>query len=174
MKNRSSSLPAVLELAAHMDRMRDQVVDLMHWFENGQRGFLDPSEDDQVNRLWTSYHKARAALIEIVTSLRYEHGDFFRESTADDATGRDEECLESNATEFLIGYAAALVLVNAARVLRDSFRDDDIIRRKLNEGNSRFNIAAGSFDAIQLALTHPSNAVAVRDAAVSMNRGETR
>lgn len=147
-----------------MDRVRDQVVDLMHRFENGQRGFLDPSEDDEVNRLWTSYHKARAALIEIVTSLRYEHGDFFREPTADDATRRDEECLESNATEFLIGYAAALVLVNAARMLRDSFRDDDIIRRKLNEGNSRFDIAAGSFDAIQLALTHPSNAVAVRDA----------
>ena len=79
-----------------------------------------------------SYHMARNALLELIQSLRADVGSVSTETIR----------------EFLVGYAAAVVLIDAARFLRDLFGPDEIVRRKLNESFDLYGIAAGSFDSI--------------------------
>ena len=67
-------------------------------------------------------------------------------------------------SEFTVAFAAAMVLVHAARFLRELFGEDEIVRRKLNESHVSYGIRAGSYDEIQLALTDPVNAVRLREA----------
>ena len=66
--------------------------------------------------------------------------------------------------EFAVAFAAALVLVDAARFLRDLFGEDEIVRRKLNESYELYGIAEGNFDDIQVSLTDPGNALKIREA----------
>ncbi len=138
----------VVDLADHIERMRQTATTLQQTFGTGDRGFFTPSEDDQVGHLWVSYHMARAALLESIDSVRKRVGK---------ASGE-------YAGEFAVAYAAALILVYAARCLRDLFGDDPIVRRKLNESYSLYGIREGSFDEIQLSLTDPTNALGIRKA----------
>ncbi len=154
----SAGIRTVLNLADQVVRMREQADELIENFQTGHRGYFTPTEDVQVTRLWTSYHKARSALLDTIACLRSEW---------DDKDHRDSRSNVSDPNllgEFLVGYASALILVDAARSLRDRFAEDVLVRRKLNESYERFGIAAGSFDAIQLSLTRPAHAVAVHDA----------
>lgn len=138
----------VINLAAHMDRLRERAIVFHRDFATGDRGYFVPSEDDAVLALWVSYHKARAALLELIDMIRQQVG---------------QPC-EDTVLEFAIAFAAALVLVDAARFLRDLFGDDEIVRRKLNESYELFGIPEGSFDDIQLSLTDPGNALKIREA----------
>lgn len=138
----------VVNLADHMNRLRQDAVTFRDTFETGQRGFFSPSEDDQVLHLWVSFHKSRSALFELINSIRQSVGR------------ASEERLE----EFAVAYAATLVLVDAARTLRDLFGEDAIVRRKLNESYAPYGIEEGSFDAIQMSLTDPANAYRIREA----------
>ncbi|TWU49648.1 YiiX/YebB-like N1pC/P60 family cysteine hydrolase [Rubripirellula reticaptiva] len=144
----ASDVSTIVHLADHMREMRLRAQAMKASFETGQRGFFTPTEDDQVVQLWVSYHMARAALLETLHSIR---------TTAGKAS-------EENAAEFSLAYAAALILIDAARTLRDLYSDDLLVRRKLNESNSMYGIEQGSFDMIQLSLTNPVNAIGVRQA----------
>ncbi len=144
----STTARTVVDLAAHMDRLRKRTIAFHQDFGTGDRGFFTPSEDDAVLALWVSYHKSRNALLEVIDSIRHEFGQASAET----------------AMEFAIAFAAALVLVDAARFLRDLFGEDDIVRRKLNESHASFGIPAGSFDDIQLSLTDPTNALRISSA----------
>ncbi|GAA4461398.1 YiiX/YebB-like N1pC/P60 family cysteine hydrolase [Novipirellula rosea] len=132
----------VVHLSQHMNRLRGEAVQFQQTCATLDRGYFTPSEDDQVTHLWVSYHKARNALLELIHSTRQ-------------SVGRD---VEDHPAEFLCAYAAAVVLVDAARCLRDLFSNNALVRRKLNESFDCYGISAGSFDAIQLTLTSPSNA----------------
>ncbi len=132
----------VVHLSQHMNRLRGEAVQFQQTCTTLSRGYFTPSEDDQVTHLWVSYHKARNALLELIHSTRQ-------------SVGRD---VEEHPAEFLCAYAAAVVLVDAARCLRDLFSKNALVRRKLNESFDAYGISAGSFDAIQLTLTSPSNA----------------
>lgn len=136
------------DLADHMDRMRKRTVELHDALDTGSRGFFTPMEDELVLGLWVSYHKSRGALLELIDTIRK-------------AVGEPSQHVIS---EFTIAYAAALVLVDAARFLRDLFAEDELVRRKLNESHLNYGIQAGSFDQIQMSLTDPFNALKLRDA----------
>ncbi|MCG8653372.1 MAG: hypothetical protein MI861_26270 [Pirellulales bacterium] len=138
----------VVDLAGHMQRLRQEAQRLQEVFQTRQRGFFTPSEDDQVAHLWISYHKSRNALLELIDTIR-------------DRVGKASE---DSAVDFTIAYAAALVLVDAARSLRQLFSDNSLVRRKLNEAFQSFGIEKGSFDAIQKSLTDPANAVRLKKA----------
>lgn len=138
----------VLAVADQMHRLRDAAMDLQATFETRERGYFSPSEDEQVEHLWVSYHGSRAALLEIVQVIRNEVGKASREQVG----------------EFGLAYAATLVLVDAARSLRDLFGKNDLVRRKLNEAFDDFRIPVGSFDEIQLSLTDPGNALQIKSA----------
>ena len=144
----SATARTVCELAAHMDRLRERAITMHREFQTGIRGYFTPSEDDAVLTLWVSYHKTRNALLELIDSIRNEVG----------------EPSEDSVLEFAVAFAAALVLVDAARFLRDLFGDDELVRRKLNESYLSYGIPEGSFDDIQLSLTNPVNALKIRDA----------
>ena len=143
-----SAASAICGIAEHMNRLRTSAYQFRDQFHTGDRGFFSPSEDDAVRHLWVSYHMARNALLETIQSLRASAG------TA------SLDTLE----EFVVGYAAAVILIDAARCLRDLFGEDEIVRRKLNESYEGYGIASGSFDAIQLSLTSPQNALRINDA----------
>ena len=143
-----SDVRTVVDLATHIAGLRDAATTLQGTFETRDRGYFTPSEDDQVLSLWVSYHKSRAALLELIDTVREHVG----------------EATRKHAGEFAVAYGAALVLVDAARCLRDLFGENDLVRRKLNESYQAYGIEEGSFDAIQLSLTDPSNALAINDA----------
>ncbi|NND96653.1 MAG: hypothetical protein HKN47_04910 [Pirellulaceae bacterium] len=136
----------VLDLAEHMNRLRNDAESFRESFLTGDRGYFSPTEDEQVTHLWVSYHQARNALLELIHSIRSSVGEPTRETVG----------------EFLTAYAATVVLIDAARTLRDLFGSDVIVRRKLNESYDLFGIAEGSFDLVQMSLTDPTNALAIR------------
>ncbi len=136
----------VLDLSDHMNRLRNDAIAFRDSFATGDRGYFSPTEDEQVTHLWVSYHQSRNALLEVIDSIRADVG----------------EPTQETAGEFLTAYAATVVLVDAARTLRDLFADDNIVRRKLNESFDLFGIPEGSFDAVQMSLTNLNNAVAIK------------
>ena len=138
----------VVDLSSHMNRLRESAHRFHDSFSTGERGFFSPSEDDQVTQLWVSYHQSRNALLELIHEIRSEVG----------------EPDERSVGEFLVAYAATVILVDAARTLRDLFGDDTIVRRKLNESFHPFGIDQGSFDAVQMSLTNLSNARGIKAA----------
>ena len=138
----------VVAVAEHMVRLRESATQLQSVFETRERGYFSPSEDEQVAHLWVSYHGSRAALFEIIQAIRNEVGKASREQVG----------------EFALAYAATLVLVDAARSLRDQFGKNDLVRKKLNEAFDDFRIPAGSFDQIQISLTDLGNALQIKNA----------
>ncbi|MFK8114399.1 MAG: YiiX/YebB-like N1pC/P60 family cysteine hydrolase [Rubripirellula sp.] len=144
----SAAVRTVVDLADHLARLRESTTQLCVEITALDRGYFTPSEGDQIDSVWVSYHKSRCALFELIGSIRQEVG----------------RASEEHAGQFAVGYAAALVLVDAARFLRDLFRKDDLVRRKLNESYAVYGIAANSFDQVQLSLTDPSNALQLREA----------
>ena len=144
----SRDVATVVHLADHIGRLRTEAVALQQTYVTRDRGYFSPSEDDQVLHMWVSYHKSRNALFELIDAVRQSVG----------------QATDERAGEFAVAYAAALILVDAARGLRDLFGNDDIVRGKLNESYARYGIGENSFDAIQLSLTDPTNALRLNDA----------
>lgn len=136
------------DLADHMDRMRDQAIELDRQLDTKARGYFNPIEEDQVLGLWVSYHKSRSALLEVIDAIRR-------------IASRPTEHVIS---EFTVAFSAALLLVDAARFLRDAFGQQEVVRRKLNESHLNYGIPANSFDQIQMSLTSPANALRLREA----------
>ena len=83
-----------------------------------------------------SYWHARNALFDLITTLR----------RATDLTP-DEQ-----ARSFVVGFSAALLLVDAARFLRETVESRPVVKRKLNEPSPAFGIPAGVYDTIQKSL----------------------
>jgi len=135
------SAQTVVELAEHMVRLQDAATAFQQSTTARQRGYFSPSEDDQVVQLWVSYHMARNALLETISG--------YQQTTTTNIALAD----------FAVAYAAAVVLVDAGRFLRELFAGEPVIRRKLNELYELYGITAGSFDAIQMSLSDPGHAV---------------
>ncbi len=108
----------------------------------GERDHYTPSEDEAIRRVLASYCQTRNALFEVIVSIR----DDTKLPTA----------LRPRA--FLVAYAAALLLVDAARFLRDLCRDRRLLRHKLNEPEPDFGIPKDTYDRVQKSLTSPRHA----------------
>jgi hypothetical protein len=107
-----------------------------------RRGYFAPTEEEAVRHLQVSYWNARNALFEVVIAFR------------DDC----DLSAELRPAGFLVAYGAAVLLVDAARFLRDSFEPLPLVRRKLNEAEPVFGIPSGSYDAVQKSLTSARHA----------------
>lgn len=106
------------------------------------RGHFTPAEDEAVRRLLISYWQLRSATLATIYQL-YE--DVGRGSV-------------TNPRLFLPGYAAALVLVDAARFLRENFHNEPLLRAKLNEPEPNFGIPADVYETVQSSLTGVTHA----------------
>ncbi len=129
----------VTHLAVYFEELKQSALRLRDQFNVRERGFFSPSEDEAARQLLISYWMARSALFEVVI------------------TYRDTEDVPPSLrpTRFLIGYAAALLLVDAARFLRENYHNQPAIRAKLNEPEPHFGIPPESYDTVQRSLTSP-------------------
>ena len=129
-------------LAEYLDELKQAAGELIAAGQAGRRGYFTPSEEEAVRRLQVSYWQSRNALFEVVVAFR------------DDTQIPDR--LRPDA--FLVAYAAAVLLVHAARFLRESFEPRPLVRQKLNEPEPAFDIPKGMYDTIQKSLTGPRHA----------------
>lgn len=129
----------VTSIARQFEEMKFAAARLLSSDAARRRGFFTPSEDQQVRQLLVFYWKSRCALVDVVTSFHR------RLATSDD----------DRAGVFLVGFAGALALVDAARYLREEFHAYPVIREKLNEPEPAFDIPAGVYDTVQDSLTRP-------------------
>jgi hypothetical protein len=106
------------------------------------RGYITPSAEIQVRQLQFSYWKTRNALYELVYDI-----------------WRDIERLDrATPQQFLVALAAASLLVDAARFLREKFHRTSVVRRKLDEPDIVHGIPPRMYDEVQKSLTSPYHA----------------
>jgi hypothetical protein len=110
------------------------------------RGYFTPEEDDLLKQFFAQYLQARAALHETLDELK----PLLKTRKKSDV--RDKQV-------FLIAYAAATMLVRAARFLVDLGLEHPVLRKKLNEADRRFGLEKKKYAAIYKSLTAPKNVV---------------
>ncbi len=138
----AAGVRTVVTIDRHFDELKGQARVLLEAYSASRRGYFTPSEDEQVRHLLVSYWQSRNALIELVV-------------THHDTRGKSDD---SDPAVFLVAYAGALVLVDAARFLRENIHELPVVRQKLNEPEPHFDIPAGTYDRIQKSLTSPVHA----------------
>jgi hypothetical protein len=131
----------VAHLATYFEELKQTARGLREQFAARQRGYFTPSEDEAVRRLLISYWQARNALFDLVVSFR----DYGRLPA------------DVRPATFLTAYAGAILLVDAARFLREMYNDCPAIVTKLNEAEPHFGIPPGTYDTVQESLTNPKN-----------------
>ncbi|MCA9064487.1 MAG: hypothetical protein KDA96_15560 [Planctomycetaceae bacterium] len=134
-----SSAATVLSVARHFAELRSRTELMLSTVQASERGFFTPTEDDGVRQVLVSYWTARSALFELMYTLR------------------DAEYVEPDLhlAAIIVSYAAALILVDAARFLRECFHHRPVVRAKLNEPEPAFGLPAGIYDQVQQSLTSP-------------------
>ncbi|MBC7856585.1 MAG: hypothetical protein IAF94_24415 [Pirellulaceae bacterium] len=132
----------VTAVARHFSELTADAKHLLATLSVTKRGYFTPTEDEEVRHLLVSYWQARNALIEMVYQFQ-----------------ADEELRqEHRPAGFLVAFAAALVLIDAARFLRENLHDRHVVRAKLNEPEPAFGIPEGTYDSVQASLTSPIHA----------------
>lgn len=128
----------IAQLDVHFSELKAAAERLLTSDAARTRGYFVPREEEACQHLLVSYWHSRNALLDLVLSLM------------DQRQPADEE--------FLTGYAGALILVDAARFLRETIHESPVIRDKLNEAIPAFSIPAGVYERVQQSLTSPVNA----------------
>lgn len=132
----------VAHLGDYFEELKQAAGRLIEEGAAGRRGYFTPTEEEAVRRLQVSYWKSRSALFEVVDSFR-----------------ADTELVEElRPAVFLVACGAAVLLVDAARFLRESFEPLPLVRQKLNEPEPYFEIPGGTYDTVQKSLTSPRHA----------------
>ena len=136
----------VIDLYDHLRSLRLRAEDQFADFVQANRTYLTPTEDEQARQLLVSYWHARNALLGTVAEFR----TYASEQRHVGDVQRDQV--------FLVGFTAALVLVNAGRFLRELCKPNPIIAAKLNAPEPQFGIPAGVYNIVQENLTSPLTA----------------
>ena len=132
----------VVHLFGYVDELKQQAMVLRRQTPGQVRGYFTPAEDDNIRALLVSYRQSRAALLELIASFR-----------ADDSLSD-----EDRPAAFLVAFAAALILVDAARFLRELVTQQPLLRSKLNEPAPGFGIPGGTYDTVQASLVSARHA----------------
>ncbi|MDP7254816.1 MAG: YiiX/YebB-like N1pC/P60 family cysteine hydrolase [Planctomycetota bacterium] len=137
----SAEARTVVHLTEHLSRLKSRAQEMSNKFSASQRGYFTPTEEDDALHLLVSYWQTRNALFELIHSLG----------------AQDEDPEGWPADAFVIAFAAALALVDAARFIYEAFDDRSVIRKKLNEGAPLFGVPPGFYDSVQRSLTKLTN-----------------
>ena len=127
---------AVCHIAKHFSELKARATELTREAAAQRRGYFLPEEGFEVKSILASYWSGRNALLELIHDYR----------TDSDSDSPQRE------SQFLTAFSAAIVLVDAARFLRESFHDLELVRAKLNEAAEEFGIPAGCYDQVQRSL----------------------
>lgn len=147
----ASGARTVLGISEHFERLKNVATPMLDAGSASQRGFFTPTEDEQIRQLLVSYWQPRNALIELVVTLH-------RRSESRREPGADGSGEEERTAVFLVAWAGALVLVDAAWFLRRNCSSRPVVLEKLNEPEPHFGIPGGTYDRIQASLTSPVHA----------------
>ncbi|MCH7726295.1 MAG: hypothetical protein IH991_07430 [Planctomycetes bacterium] len=132
----SAAVRTVTDIDAHFEEFKQRVVEVAERVDAQSRGFFTPAEEEQTLGLLVSYWQSRAALLELITDFR-----------------SDDELSETDRpSAFLAAFAGALLLVDAARFLREKIHEKRVIRKKLNQEAPEFGIPARVYDTVQESL----------------------
>ena len=148
-----SGARTVVGIAEHFEQLKQVATSLLEAGTASERGYFTPSEDERVRHLLISYWQSRNALIELVVT-QHRTSASTDENASESRPLSDREC----AAAFVVAWAGALVLVDAARFLRQNCTGRPIVLKKLNEPEPHFGIPSGTYDRIQASLTSPLHA----------------
>ncbi|MBI4229721.1 MAG: 1-acyl-sn-glycerol-3-phosphate acyltransferase [Planctomycetes bacterium] len=118
---------------AELDRVEARMRALRAEFAAGRRSYYKQDDADEVARLLLTYLNLRTALLRTVWMYRGEP-----EGPHGDPRGGEKA--------FLVAYASASGLLQKAAVLVETFGDDPLAQRKLNEGDAAWGIPGGNYD----------------------------
>ena len=138
----SSEIRCVSDVADYFDELKGVAVRLTEAISPSNRGYFTPDEEQHVQGLLISYWQARCALFELIVSFRLD----------------DDRSDERRPDAFLTAFAAALVLIDAARFLRETVHDRPLLRDKLNEPVPAFGIPEGLYKRVQRSLVSAHHA----------------
>jgi hypothetical protein len=137
-----AGIRTVTHVAKYFDELKTTARALAQSTVASERGYFAPSEEDPVQGVLISYWQARNAVLELITSFRLD----------------EELSPEDRPAAFLTAFAGALVLIDAARFLRETVHERPVVRKKLNEPAPQFGIPAGVYDTVQGSLVSARNA----------------
>jgi hypothetical protein len=126
----------VVALADHFQRLKAGAIHLNVSIDPVGRGFFTATEDERVESLLIGYWQARSALLDLI----HEYRDYAERPSPD------------HHIAFLLAYSSALLLIDAARFLREIVHTRPVVRRKLNQPLPLFGIPGGFYDTIQRSL----------------------
>jgi hypothetical protein len=132
-----SAALTVVDLSRSLADLKTQALAIYDPAAVAARGYITPSEEAELRHLQVSYFMVRSALFELLF----------------DIWPRAERIDLATPEQFLIALAAAALLVDAARFLRQSFHRPNVIRRKLDEPDPVYGIPPRMYDDIQKSLT---------------------
>jgi len=133
----------VLLAAQQLDHMQEEMFVVRAEFLRGDRDFLTQEDHDQIRALLLAYLDLRSALVKTVWLFRGE---------TTQATGAADDPLEARA--FLTAYTAAVLLVEKAWLIYETFRDEPTTREQLDRGDLAWGIPPGTFSSIIGSLTN--------------------
>jgi hypothetical protein len=117
-----------------------------------RRGYFRPDEDDRLRNHFARYLMARAGLLQTIDELRPV------------ALGRAHVEDEARLRAFVVGYAAACLLVRAGRFLLRHAGSNRAARRKLDEADPARGVPRKQFTRVYRSLTSPINALRLSEA----------
>ncbi len=132
----SAGARTVAHMSLFFEELKAGALELAEQIPAQDRGYFRPEEEDHSRALLVSYWQARNALFELIASFRREH----------------QEDDPQHPAAFLVAFSAAVLLVDAARFLRENFHAHPVVREKLNEPAPDFGIPAGTYDTVQHSL----------------------
>ena len=137
-----SGAKTVVSAAEHFTEMKQAAQGLFAKEQVSSRGYFIPREEVSAGGLLVSYWQARNALLDLITSFR---------------TDRDLSD-EDRPAAFLAAFGGALVLIDAARFLRENVHDRPVLREKLNQPLPEFGIPEDAYETVQRSLLGTRNA----------------
>ena len=119
--------------SVQFEELKQTADQMLQYAMSLDRQYFTPSEDEAAHQILVTYWQLRCALLDLILELRQ----------------RAERRREDYARLFLPGYAGGLILLDAARFLRDRFHGRYWLRQRLNDPEPSFGIPAGIYDATQ-------------------------
>lgn len=135
----------VLLAADQLDRMQSEMLVLYREFVEGERDLLTQDDHDAMRSVLISYLDLRSSLLKTVWLYRGENAN--RAADRDDPT---------EARAFLTAFAAAVLLVEKAWVIYDTFEDDPTTRDQLDRADAAWGIPEGTWTMLSQSLTNAS------------------
>ncbi|WP_017930200.1 YiiX/YebB-like N1pC/P60 family cysteine hydrolase [Robiginitomaculum antarcticum] len=108
------------------------------------RGYYDPVEDARLRETFARYLGIRSAIWQVIDAVRPHYIPFYK---------RRAQMAGDSMTAFAIAFCGAEIIVRTGEYLIDLARERDIVWRKLDEADLRYNLPRKRFTRLYRQLT---------------------